>query len=229
MVLHGRYHFVPSSNCDKVVIQVSCMQIGKNRYCKRSSRRAGETHIPWVILLFLPSLLLHVWNPMTFLVVLFRHRHRMEEKKVKFMYGTLHNGYKNLRTSKFCHHLNFLLPYFQLITNDLCQPGERKLAVIVLVVLVVVVILIFLSWEVIVMIRKVCNLYICLLTAAGTQIQALTGIFVNMIALVLHMQFRPYICVTEEHDTLQKPKCGRSRRHFALWAGLLINHTSRML
>ena len=74
------------------------------------------------------------------------------------------------------------------------------------------------------MIRKAAVISISVfLTAAGTQIQALTGIFVNMIALVLHMQFRPYICVTEEHDTLQKAEMWALTTSFCtLWAGLLF-------
>ena len=58
-------------------------------------------------------------------------------------------------------------------------------------------------WEVVTAARKTTIIMIAVfLTGAGTEIQALTALIVNLIALVLHMNFSPYIQVTTEHNTL---------------------------
>ena len=82
----------------------------------------------------------------------------------------------------------------------------------------------FYFWEVLTAIRKTSVIMVAVfLTGAGTEIQALTGAFVNLIALVGHMHFRPYVRVTSEHETLHQAEMWALLvSFFTLWMGLFF-------
>jgi len=79
-------------------------------------------------------------------------------------------------------------------------------------------------WEVLTAFRKTTIICVAVfLTAAGTEVQALLGSFINLVALLLHMNFRPYVRVTEDHDTLQSAEMWALVVSFTtLWMGLFF-------
>ena len=79
-------------------------------------------------------------------------------------------------------------------------------------------------WECITAARKTIIIMVAVfLTSAGTEIQALTALMVNLTALVLHMNFRPYIRVTSEHDTLHGAEMWALLVSFVtFWMGLFF-------
>ena len=79
-------------------------------------------------------------------------------------------------------------------------------------------------WEVITATRKTTIIMVAVfLTGAGTEIQALVALIVNLTALVLHMNFAPYIQVSSEHDTLHTAEMWALLVSFVtLWMGLFF-------
>jgi hypothetical protein len=82
----------------------------------------------------------------------------------------------------------------------------------------------FYYWEVITAARKTSIIMVAVfLTSSGIEVQALTGSFINLGALLLHMNFRPYVRVTLEHDTLHAAEMWALTVSFiTLWMGLFF-------
>ena len=160
---------------------VACQTVGCNRYLQMDLDLEcwDEVHIPWVILLFIPALIVYVLGlPLGALYFLRKHRFNLDDKIPRFHFGILYLGFRHE-----CYY-----------------------------------------WEVLTALRKTSIICVAVfLTAAGTEVQALTGSFINLVALLLHMNFRPYIRVTESHDTLQLAEMWALVVSFTtLWMGLFF-------
>ena len=160
---------------------VACQTVGCNRYLQMDLDLEcwGDMHIPWVILLFIPALLLYVLGlPLLALYFLRKHRDHLDAKIPRFHFGILYLGFRHE-----CYY-----------------------------------------WEVLTALRKTTIICVAVfLTAAGTEVQALTGSFINLIALLLHMNFRPYMRVTKDHNTLHLAEMWALVVSFStLWMGLFF-------
>jgi hypothetical protein len=79
-------------------------------------------------------------------------------------------------------------------------------------------------WECITAARKTSIIMVAVfLTGAGIEVQALTASFINLAALMLHMNFHPYQRVTKEHNTLHTAEMWALTVSFVtLWMGLFF-------
>ena len=111
-----------------------------------------------------------------------------------------------LMLRKFRHHLHDKIPRFHFGTLYLGFKDD------------------YYYWEVITAMRKTSIIMVAVfLTGSGTEVQALTGSFINLGALLLHLSFHPYVSVTKEHDTLHSAEMWALTVSFVtLWMGLFF-------
>jgi len=79
-------------------------------------------------------------------------------------------------------------------------------------------------WESVVALRKAATIGAAVfLTKAGAESQALTGQLVTFFSLMLHLEFRPFVRVTDEHNALHYAEMwALATAFFTFWTGLMF-------
>eukprot|EP00949_MAST-11_sp_MAST-11-sp1_P003949 g3949.t1 len=79
-------------------------------------------------------------------------------------------------------------------------------------------------WESVVALRKASTIGAAVfLTKAGAESQALTGQLVTFFCLMLHLEFRPFMKVTDEHNALHYAEMwALATAFFTFWSGLMF-------
>ena len=160
---------------------VACQRVGSRMYLQMDLdiQCWEETHIFWVLHLFLPCVFLYVIGlPLVSYLILRKRKYDLMNRFTRFRYGVLYTGY----------------------TDD-CY-----------------------YWEVVIATRKAAVVGISVfLTGAGAQAQALCAMMVIIFALTAHLLWRPYVPVTEEHNTLFWSEFwGLQTAFVTFWTGLFF-------
>ena len=163
---------------------VACQRVGSRMYLQMDLdiQCWEETHVFWVLHLFLPCFFCYVIGlPLLSYLILRRKKHDLVNRFTRFRYGVLYTGY-----------------------TDECY-----------------------YWEVIIATRKAAVVGVSVfLTGAGAQSQALCAMMIVIFALTGHLLWRPYVPVTEEHNTLFWSEFWGLQTAFAtFWTGLFFFQT----